>query len=257
MTLDIENVDPDEILILTSISGLSQAGATLFTGEFASEGGYYQGRRAKQRFPVLNFKINPDYANDVTASEIRDMLYRIFMEPSATSDMVQVGLFDDKFPELYFIGITEDIEADQFAQELKASVSMSCTDPYLRSAVETQGANSSGWLSLPVIYEGSADTGFQVLLKVLSNTSEINLENNGQVMRLLGNFLAGDFVSINTQPQQRQIQHNFVDSMAALQGSNWLKLGEKTNLLKAYGTVAGDGKAVIIDYRYRAAWWGI
>lgn len=254
---DIKDVDPDEILILTSISGLTQAGATLYTGEFAGEGGYYQGRRAKQRFPVLNFKVNPNYKNDVDASDIRNMLYRIFMEPQATSDAVQVALLDSKFPELYFLGYTEDIDASLFDKELKASVSMSCTDPYLRSAVETSVANEAGWLTIPVIYDGSADTGFEVEMRVEFPVSELYLENNGLQMRLARNFAAGDVVSINTIQGQRHIRHNGVDVMAALQGSNWLKLSETTNVLRAYGSAPGDGKVLATSYRYRSAWWGI
>lgn len=254
---NVTNVDPDEILILKSISGLTQAGAVLYTGEFAGEGGYYQGRRAKQRFPVLNFKLNPNYKDKIDAEDIRDILYRTFMEPQANTDGVQVGVFTSKKPELYFVGYTEDIDAGLFDKELGATVSMSCTDAYLRSAEETWLQSVNGWLTVPVNYDGTADTGFEAQLRVLLSTSELTLENNGVPMRLVRPFLAGDTISINTNQGERHIRHNGVDVMTALQGPNWLKLNQASNVLRAYGTAPSDGKVVVKYCRYRSAWWGI
>lgn len=265
---NITDVDPNEILILKSISGLTQAGAVLYTGEFAGEGGYYQGRRAKQRFPVLNFKINPDFKNDVDAEDIRDILYRQFMEPQANADGVQVGLFTSKKPELYFVGYTEDIDVPLFEKELTATVSMSCTDPYLRSAEEKSAMSAGGWLSNPIVYDGTADTGFEVIVRVMLNTPELTLENNGVPMRLVHNFVAGNLVRISTSQGSRKIQTDVVESlpgvfsegtdiMAALQGPNWLKLNSLTNVLRVFGLTPGDGKVLAVSYRYRSAWWGV
>lgn len=264
---NITDVDPNEILILKSISGLTQAGAVLYTGEFAGEGGYYQGRRAKQRFPVLNFKVNPDFKNDVDAEDIRDILYRTFMEPQANSDGVQMGVFTTKKPELYFIGHTEDIDVPLFERELTATVSMSCTDAYLRSAQQKLVSSSGGWLSVPIFYDGTADTGFEVFIKIQVDTPELTLENNGLKMKLVENFVAGDVIRISTAQGSRAIQRGVVedseggitgvDIMAALQGPNWLKLNAVTNVLKVYGVTPGDGKVLVTMYRYRSAWWGI
>lgn len=267
---NVTNVDPEEILILKSISGLTQAGATLYTGEFAGEGGYYQGRRAKQRFPVLNFKLNPNYKDKIDSEDIRDILYRTFMEPQGNSDGVQMGVFTTKKPELYFVGYTEDIDAGLFDKELGATVSMSCTDAYLRSAVQKTVRNSGGWLSVPVIYDGTADTGFQVAIKVVVDTPELTLENNGIPMRLVYSFQKDDIVVISTTQGARSIRIDPVedseggvdldsgtDIMAALQGSNWLKLNSVTNVLRVYGLTPGDGKVLATSYRYRSAWWGI
>lgn len=188
MILDIENVNPDDILILTSISGLSQAGAELFTGDFAGEGGYYQGRRAKKRTPVFNFKLNPNYKEDIEVSDIREMLYRMFMEPTATSDAVQILLEDDRKPDRYIRVYTEDTEASHFEKEMTAMVSTVCTDAYLRSAEETVGTNLLGWLSVPLTYEGSADTGLELVVKVMVHNTQIVIENNDQRMTLNGTF---------------------------------------------------------------------
>jgi hypothetical protein len=258
MTLDIESVDPDEILILKSISGLSKAGADLFMGDFARDGSYYQGRRAKQRNPVFNFKVNPDYVNDVEASDIREMLYAMFMEPQAATDAVQVLLKDDRKPDRYFIGYTEDIEADQFSKELSATVSMLCTDPYLRSAAETTETTPGGWLNKTLTYEGSADTGLELTLKVQVTTPTVIVNINGVLMTLTSNFVANDIITINTSAGSRKIQKNGIDIMVSLSAaSKWLMLRERTNVIQVYGAIVGDSKVVATMYKYRAAWWGV
>lgn len=259
MILEIGEADPDELLILTSISGLSPADVTLFTGDFARDGGYYQGRRSGRRNPVFNFKINPDYANDIDASDARAILYRQFYEPQPDSDAVQVRLVDDRNPDRYMFCYTEKMPADIFVQKPTAQVSTICVDPYLKSVVETTASNPGGWLTVPLTYDGTADTGIQVTIKVVTATDQVILENNGVLMTLLkpSLFAIDDIITIDTVQGQRYIRLNGVDVMALLDGSDWVYLTQASNSLKVYGAIPGDGRAVVTEYTYRSAWWGM
>lgn len=258
VTFNVESVDPEEILIVKSISGLSKAGADLFTGDFARGGGYYQGRRAKKRNPVFNFKVNPNYALNISASDIREFLYEIFMEPTATSQAVQVLIKDDKLPDRYFIGYCEDIDADMWSREMGATVSLLCTDPYLRSAEETLGISLSGWYNLPINYEGTAQTGVELTLTAVTDTPRIVVKNNDVKIQLDWPFEAGDSISLNTNEGSLAVRVNNVDRMGAMSAdSRWLRLSKQGNVLSTYGSVSGDGRAAITGYKYRAAWWGI
>lgn len=258
MTLEIGNASPDEILILTSISGLSPADVTLFTGEFARSGGYYQGRRVAMRNPVFNFKLNEDFANDIDISDVRDILYRQFYEPQAEGDGVQIRLVDNKRPDRYMICYTEKFPTEIFEQSPKASISTICVEPYFQSVVETVGSSPGGWLSLPLIYDGSADTGIQLTLSIKASTTDVWVLNNlNQSMHLEGDFVNGDVIAINTKLGFRSIKLNGADIMAALTAdSNWIYLTQASNLLKAYGQDPSDGIATITEYRYRSEWWG-
>lgn len=258
MVLDIESVDPDEILILKSISGLSSPGVTLYLGEFAREGGYYQGRRAKPLTPVFNFKINPSYANDIEASDVREILYRTFMNPLPDSDGVQVTVKDDRKPDRYFIGYAEGIEADMFEKELTGMISMVCNEGYLYSTAETTGSNAGGWFVSPIIYDGSADTGLEMTFKVLATASQITIKNNTEEMILDGSFVINDIISINTSEGFRHIKRNGVDIMVSFRaGSDWIYLKQAVNAMTIFGAVANDGKVVMTSYKYRSKWWGI
>lgn len=257
-TLNVSNVDPDEILLIKSITGLSPKGLTLFTGEFARDGGYYQGRRAGKRNPVFTFKLNPNYTDDIEVSDIRELLYKMFLEPQVGSDAVQVLLVDDRKPDRYFIGYTEDIDTDMWASDNQAMVSMICTDPYLRSADVTSDSDVTGWISVPLTYDGSAATGFVVQLKIATDTSEVTLDLNGDLMVLTGDFDVDDIIDISTVEGDRYIRLNDVDILGSLSASSrWLQLDAVANTLQAYGSVEGDADVLVMSYSYRSAWWGI
>lgn len=257
-SLKIDDVSHDEILILKSISNLSSTKVTQFMGDFAREGSYYQGRRAEKRNPVMNFKLNPNYTEDIEVSEIRRMLHRMFMEPSRDSDAVQVLLKDTKMPDVYFIGYTELVDTDAWVKEQECTVSLLTTDAYLRSADLTTATRDLGWFTLPLVYEGSADTGLEMTIKVLQFTDFITIQNQTDFMTFDYTFVPGDILEVNTTKGERSVLLNGEDRMATMPAaSKWMTLKEQGNVLKVYGAGDGDGKAVLTSYSYRAAWWGI
>lgn len=257
-SLKVTDVAYDEILILESISNLSSVKVNQFMGDFAREGSYYQGRRAEKRNPVFNLKLNPNYELDIEVSDIREMLYRMFMEPQRDSDAVQVLLKDDRRPDRYFIGYTETIETDAWVKEQKAQVSLNTTDAYLRSVAITQAVNSLGWFNIPLVYEGSADTGLVVTARVVSATDQVIIQNGLDTMTLVYPLFADDVIYVNSTQGERQILINGEDRMVAMTAdSKWLQIKEQGNPLRIFGTSENDGKVVITSYSYRAAWWGI
>lgn len=261
-SLKIEGADQDDLLILESISNLSRVQNSLYLGEFAREGGYYQGRRRQQLNPVFNFRLQPNYAADIMASDIREKLYDMFLEPSRDSDMVTVHLVDDRKPTRLFTGYAETIESEIFAKELRAQVSLLTTDNYFRSVderveIETGG---NGWFTTQVDYEGSAETGFAADIRVIANTSTITIEANEEKMVLQGPWFANQTIHINTLEGFRTIFVNpaMVEDLGAMTGpSRWIRLKKGMNTINVYGSALGDGKAAMMFYRYRAAWWGV
>lgn len=258
MTLKVEDMDPAEILLLKSITGLSPENITLFTGDFARDGGYYQGRRVGKRNPVLTFKLNPNYASNIETSDVRELLYKMFLQPQAGSDGLKVLLDDDRRPDRYFIGYTESINTDMWSDKQEAQVSMVCVDPYLRSDTATSVVDATGFISTPVTYDGSAAAGMTIGLKVITANSQIVVDLNGLTMTLIGTFAINDIIDINTTIGSRSIKKNGVDIMAALTGTPvWPTLSAAANTLKTYSTVVADGKVKIMNYGFRSAWWGI
>lgn len=260
VTLNVTEVDPDEMLVVQSISGLTSGGVSQYMGDFASEGSYYQGRRAKNLNPVITLKLNPDYAGDVSIAKIRDILYRMFYDPIVDSDGLPCVIKDDEFPDRYFIGYTEDINTTQFSKEQTAMVSMTTTEAYLKSSAETSAADAVGWISTPIAYDGSADTGIEFTINVKVATATIFIDLNGKVMRLNSptTYAVNDLIVVNTNKRSRKITLNGVDVMAHLASTSvWLTLDRAANTLKTYGGAGGDGKTAIMNYKFRSSWWGV
>lgn len=258
LTLHITDVDPNSMLVLKSISGLTSAKVGLFTGDFASEGSYYQGRRGEKLTPVITLKMNPDYANDVEISDIRELLYRTFYEPQPGSDGVRVTLIDDRKPDRYFIGYTEDIDTDQFSRDTSVQIAMMCMESYLYSTIATSVTDAAGWLTTPIAYDGSAKCGLEMTFKINTATSVLTVDLNGYKMVLNRAFTVGQIVKINTRKGERAITVGGVDIMAALSPTSpWIQLDRPANTIKAYGSVEGDGKVVLTNYNFRSQWWGI
>lgn len=258
LTLHITDVDPSEMLVVKNISGLTSAKVGLFTGDYAGEGSYYQGRRGERLTPVITLKMNPDYENDFELSDIRELLYRTFYEPQPDSDGVRVVLKDDRKPDRYFVGYTEDINTDQFSSSRDVQISMICMEPYLSSYNETSGVDAVGWGSLPIVYDGSARTGLAMTFKVNAATNTLTVDLNGKKMILNRAFTAGQIVTINTKKGQRAIQVDGTDIMAALTPTSvWHQLDRPNNTFNIYGSAEGDGRVVMTSYNFRSAWRGI
>ncbi|HEU5092302.1 MAG TPA: hypothetical protein VFT30_06430, partial [Nitrospira sp.] len=246
-TFQIDAVDPDDTLIVTSISGLDPADVTLFTGEFARAGGYYQGRRTGQRNVVINLKINPDYASDIEVSDLREELYSLFFEPFATSDGVPMRFVDDRKPDRRLVGYAEKMPSDLFSRDTKAQVSLICVDPFLLSVNPVVGNDAVGWATLPLTYDGTARRGLNMTILVKTATASVNVDINGVKMTLTkttGNFAVNDVITISTVDGFRFIRQNGTDIMALLTASSkWLQLAKGVNTVKVYGTAEADGKA--------------
>lgn len=255
-TFNIEGADPDDILIVKSISGLTSTKPTLFIGEFARDAGYYQGRRAGKRNVVITFKMNPDYAQNIEISDIREMIYRAFHEPSPNSDGVRVVLKDDRRPDRYFIGYTEAIDSSQFEKEQTIMVSMVCTDPYLRSV--TSVIESGVWLDKAINYDGSADTGLIMTIRcnVASNALLVSLNN--RFIELSANFNVNDLITIDTNAGNRYVKKNNQDFLASLLYSpDWFQLDKPDNILSADSYTPSANAYSVTRIEYRSAWWGI
>lgn len=287
LELELEDARPDNPIIVDKIDGLDPPDIDLFTGDYARDGGYYSGRRVGKRNPVFYLTMNPDPAHSNpayrTAADIRELIYRAFIDPRAAGDDVLVHLEDDDKPTRYFAGYTEKLESAIFAKETDLVVSMVCPNPYLYNVDETVDNFNGTTVLFP--YEGTAETGLEVTLQLTSSSSTLTIViNNGIPMILNYAFQAGDIVYINTRRGERKIQLNRGGTLNASTGvisggttsnilysqaqtSRWLELHRVVpvpitnpnglSTMKAYGAASNSTIANIRQIRSRGAWWGI
>lgn len=263
LTLNISGANPDEMLLLKSISGLTSPKVGLYLGDYSSEGSYYQGRRGERLTPVITLKMNPNYVDDVDLSDIRDLLYRTFMTPQPGSDGVKILLKDDRRPDRYFVGYVEDIDTDQFSSSRMATISMVSLEPVLFSdvGVAVSGLTTS---TVNIPYDGSAPAGIRIHALTHVQTTAIRISLNERTMILLkasgtpGGWPPGTLVTINSRKAEREVRINSDLSMPQIaSGFQWFQLDRPVNVLKALGEDETLGDVTILDYDFKSTWWGV
>lgn len=259
----IGGVDPDDTIILKSISGLTPSDATLFTGDYAGNGGYYQGRRFGGRNVVFNFKLNPDYSvGGRSVSSLRQELYSMFIEPTYYQDYLQVFLYDDEEDPRTVNVYYDKYQGDIFSQDTSVQISTQCVDPYIIGQFIQYFAPSGGVLSVPVQHNGTAPTGLQVNVVANVTTTQFSVDFWGKKMTYVGDVQAGDIFTIITEDGNQAITRyrapNIVSVLGGLTAdSQWLTVNKGLGTLRAYGPAVGDGKMAITGYHFTEKWLGV
>lgn len=272
-TIPIVGATPKDSLLIRQITGLGPPDINLFIGDYARDGGIYQGRRVGTRNPVILAELNPNPALGETVFSLRQRLYKTFIDPQSEADYLKLDLHLDDGRVLYLVGYTEKFETEIFSSESLVQVSIICPDPYLRSESPVVRTNASGWTILNFPYEGTAETGFKAEIKITAATSTLTLDLNSITdhpqepargrMVIDHDFVAGDKLVINTVRGQRKIELDPVTGpvqslLGALSvSSGWLELHSATNVMKVYGAQTSNLVAGLTNLTFIPAYWGI
>lgn len=263
LIVPILGVTPKESLLIRKITGLNPPDLDLFIGDYSRDGGTYQGRRVGKRNVVITADLNPNPALGETISGLRELLYKVFVDPQVDADFVKVNYYDDLGRVRYSVGYTEKFDTEIFDVETMAMISMICPDPYLRDNTETELTHPTGWTTVPFTYEGTAETGFEVSIYINSATSVLTLDNNGKKMIINRSFDVADVVTINTVRGSRLLTvtpsgGSPISIVANLEPTSpWVELHSQANTMKVYGATTGDLIASIRSLKYTQAYWGI
>lgn len=262
---DLENTSVNDPIVLESISGLSSTEATLFTGDFARDGGYYQGRRIGKRNVVFNFLLREDYAADYTVADIREKMYRLFHQ--GKGDAVHVRLHDDRPARSVrrFNCYVERIEGDMFVKGNKLQVSAIMLDPFIEGTQYLYN-NATGTNLMSMTYDGTAPVGFLTRIKIIGGNDHLRLRLNGKDFTLInpifGGFKLNDIITIDSRRGFRQVLLNNV-SIAGMRtpASQWQYLdpgdagSNAFQLVNSTGGLHTGGRITYIEAMNM--YWGI
>lgn len=263
LALPILGVTTKESLLIRKVTGLNPADIDLFIGDYARDGGTYQGRRVGNRNIVMTLDLNPNPALGETISGLRDLLYKTFVDPLVDADHVELVLHSDDGRVRNLFGYTEKFETEIFEIETLAQISMLCPDPYIRDLSETVLVNTTGtWVSVPFTYGGTAETGFVAQINISADTPTLTIKNNAKTMVINHAFLAGDIVYVNTNRGSRSLTYtrggtNYPLLANLTSTSTWLELHSQTNTMNVYGAAPANLVAGVKSLTYRAAYWGV
>lgn len=263
LALPIMGLSTKDSLLLRKVTGLNPPDVDLFIGEYSRDGGSHQGRRVRERNVVLTIDLNPNPALGETEAGLREILYRIFLDPLDEGQHVELVLRSDDGLVRNLYGYTEKFETALFEQDNMVQISLICPDPYIRDVFETVMTNTLGtWTTLPIEYNGSAETGIKTQIEINQRTSVLNLYSNGRIMRIEHSFLEGDVVNINTTRGEREInlvRNNQVTPLLAKLSdtSKWIGLKTKNNVLSVFGLNKNQGIGGIRTISFRSSYWGV
>lgn len=263
LALPILGVTLKDSLLIRKVTGLNPPSIDLFIGDYARDGGTYQGRRVGNRNVVLTIDLNPNPALGETISGLRELLYKTFVDPLVDADHVELVLHSDDGRIRNLYGYTEKFETEPFDVETMVQISMICPDPYIRDLSETVLTNSAGtWVTVPFTYGGSAEAGFKAEIIISSDTPTLTINNNGQNMVIKHAFLSGDVVYVNTNRGERDITYKrsgvtypLISKLSV--ESKWLELHSQSNTMNIHGTLTSDLIAGVKTLSYRASYWGV
>lgn len=263
LPLRILGVTPKDSLLVRKVTGLNPSSVDLFIGDYSRDGGSYQGRRVGDRNVVLTIDLNPNPALGETISGLRELLYKVFLDPLVDADHVELVLRSDDGRVRNLYGYTEKIETEVFDIETMVQISMICPDPYIRDVDETVLTNPIGtWITVPFTYGGSAEAGFVAEIIISADTPTLTINNNGQTMVVNHSFMAGDTVYLNTSRGERDITYvrdGVIYPLIAklTPQSRWMELHSQSNSLNVYGASTIDLIAGVKTLAYRASYWGV
>lgn len=259
--LNIRDARPTDSIIVSKIEGLGPVDIDLFIGDFARDGGSYDGRRVPPRDLTFWLEYNPNYEAGESVSGLRRLLYKTFLDPFPRSKSVPLIFHDDEVADQQLVGYTTKFDGDIFSDETTAQIVMRCPQPYLVDVVET--VKLSEGPTLPFQYAGTAETGFIVEAEITVNTSWLKLDLNDVIMIMDYDFQVGDEVYIDTRPGSKRVQVTraavTTDILYSLytSTSEWLLIHSPDNVLKIYGATPESIVGNITRVAFNAYHWGV
>ena len=160
-------------LQIHNIEGLGPVGASIASSLYSNfDGEQVTGCSVGKRNIVITFGTNPDYANNQTVADIRQLSYMYFMPKQRLT--LKLYLSKVAYP-CVISGIVETVEPTLFTDDPSLTVSILCEMPYFEEDhdyVVTNVACAMDEQTLHLIdYNGTVANGFDCEVKVTAGTS--------------------------------------------------------------------------------------
>lgn len=203
------NAQPTDNYILKEAWGLGPAEVDVFIADTLFQGGLYQGRRPRNREVVLRVGLNPDYKQQISASQLRQNLYNLLTSYNPVNIHVTTDIV-----EFQIKGYVKTIEVAIFTKEPEVQITIPCLSPYFEGMSELS-IPAPPVDDAPIIFEnpGSAPTEFYAELEILNNQpgqiSKVRiaplLDTSDRYVEVSYAFLPNDVITFNTKAGVRQI----------------------------------------------------
>lgn len=250
---------PSDVFILKTAGGLEPTDVDLFIKNTLYQGGVYQNRRPQLRFPVLRIGLNPAWNVGQTASDLREILYRLLTP--GPGDIVTMDLMNGATVVATGQGYVDKFEAVPWAKDPEVQLTMQLLNPYLEAPTDTAVATGALSKTTPTIANtGNAPTGFRMEFVLTGAISSFNLSRSGvpfNIVPAAGVLTTGDTLVIDTRNGKREVSRtragvplNLLYALAA--NSVWHQLYAGNNVFATNTSAFNWGNVL-----FRPQYWGI
>ena len=161
------------------------------------------------RIVTFNIKLNPNYAEARTPSNLRDTLYKMISH-DRTGD-VQIRLMNADVIVGVLNGFVTRFESDLFNNDPTVTITFTCTHPFIRSLSRLEIGPSLSFPSIQFDDDiSTAPHGFYMKIQLLSNISNPVIQGQGDLpnaspFAILYDFLADDILYFISEPDARAL----------------------------------------------------
>ena len=246
--LNVAGASPGDRFVLKDVTGLGPTEHDVLISNTRKQGGLYQGRNAQLREVVVRIGLNPKYALNETASDLRNEIYDLLVPGEiGKKDMAYCQLFEGSDLWGYSTGYFRRIEIVPTAKDPEVQVTMACLSAYFTGPLRIIDHRTKNKNNFYIKNIGSAPTGFYMRLEFTQNRNPpmsggsiagpswwIQSEISGKRMSFLNPFENGDELIIDTRPGFRKVQRLrgavTTDLISALQlDEEWFMLRKGNN----------------------------
>lgn len=252
LTLMLE--DSSNGYVIEDIAGLDPVKATLVSTTMANmPGAVFQSARREPRNLLLKLKLEPNFVT-TTVRQLRTRLYSFFAEGMEVS--LRFHMADGLVVNI--MGRVEKVDAPQFVQEPRVSISIMCYDPdFLElEELEVEGDTVDDLTEFTIDYEGGVRTGIQFVLNVDRTLTEFTIYHRpaDNILRTFDFAAAmedGDILTINSVTGNKYAELNRLGTVSSVlfgksPQSNWIELQPGENTFRVFAE--GDPIPFTITY---------
>lgn len=241
---------PTDKFILKGVDGIGPPEVDVSISDLPEQGGYYTGRRPRNRQIVMKVGLNPDWTTAETAADLRTTLYGLLTPGFA--DIVRVQMqFSNTGSYVETTGYISKMEINPWSKNPEVLITIDCLTPYFQAQADTATNVATMNKTDPQITNtGTAPTGlhleFVITATGLVKWSFFNADSS-KAFILQGNFTNGDKVLVNTTPGERSltrkpttdptVEHNIIDMVT--KESQWIQMHGGVNQFHVLMTLAG------------------
>lgn len=259
--VDLAKVDAatTDSFILKSFSGLGPVETNVSISATVQQGGVYQGRMPQNLEPVFLIGLNPNFATNETAADLRDRIYGLLT--AGVTEQIMVKIMDGVNTVAQIPGVVKKLEIQPFSKTPEVQVTIASPASYLEAPVAID-VPIPATTYFDVDNLGTAPSGFEMEVTMNLNVDAFELEHQqaGKFMLINYDFEDGDVIYFDTRAGSRAIkvtrdavETDLIGYLSA--DSSWLEIAPGLGWNRFIKSNTGSTDWTSLSYKPR--YWGV